>query len=141
MKPVLTRSGALLLCCCCLAALSACTPPDKDASGLRLWMADLNPLARDRPHPLAQVNQWAKAGKSQKVYVKGEVLRLSPLLNGLAYEIEDETGRIWIQTQRRDVSLGETVHIQGQLRRRDVSVAGQDFGEAYLEELRQVEVD
>ncbi len=142
MKPVVVRSWALLLCCLCLGAISSCTPLDENSSGLRLWLADLpNPLDRDRPRPLARVMEYAKAGQAKTVYVEGEVLQLSPLLNGMAYEIQDPTGRIWIQTHRQDVSLGETVHVQGLLHRQDVSVGGQDFGEAYLEELRQVETD
>lgn len=142
MKPVVARSWALLLCCLCLSGVSACTPVDADSSGLRLWVADLpNPFDRDRPRPLARVTRFAKAGRAKKVYVEGEVLRLSPLLDGMAYEIQDSTGKIWIQTSRRDVSLGETLHVQGLLRQREASVSGQDFGEAYLEELRQVEDD
>ena len=142
MNSVVTRSGAIVLCWLCMSALSGCTPLDENSSGLRLWVADLpNPFDRDRPRPLARVARFAKTGKAKKVYVEGEVLRLSPLLNGMAYEIQDATGRIWVQTQRQDVILGETVHVQGKLHRRDASVGGQDFSEAYLEELRQVEAD
>ena len=142
MKPVVARSWALLLCCFCFSAVSACTPLSEDSSGLRLWVADLpNPFDRDRPRPLARVTRFAKAGKAKKIYVEGEVLRLSPLLDGMAYEIQDSTGKIWIQTPRQDVSLGEIVHVQGLLHQREASVGGQDFGEAYLEELRQVESD
>jgi len=139
MKPALVCVRALLLCGLCLSSLSGCRPLREDSSGFRLWLADLpNPLDRDRPRPLARLTQLAQAGQAKTVYVKGEVLRLSPLLDGMAYEIEDETGRMWIQTQRRDVTLGETVHIQGKLRRRVASIEGEDFGEAYVEELRQV---
>ena len=142
MKPAAARSWVLLLCCLGFAAISGCTPLDQESSAFRLWIADLpNPFDLDRPRPLARVTRYAKAGKAKKVYVEGEVLRLSPLLTGMAYEIQDATGRIWIQTQRQNVSLGETVHVQGKLHRRDASVEGEDFSEAYLEELRQVGAD
>ncbi|NJN31694.1 MAG: hypothetical protein HC824_15685 [Synechococcales cyanobacterium RM1_1_8] len=97
------------------------------------------PAGGDRPRPLARVEQLAKAGKTPKIYVKGEVVSLSPLLSGLAYEIEDATGSLWIQSQRRDVALGETLHVQGILRRRNTEVAGLKFSEVYLEERRRVE--
>ncbi len=140
MKFSATRPLAVLLCCVVLGTAPGCAPLNEDSSGLRLWVADLpNPFDRDRPRPLVRVNRWAKAGKTKKVYVEGEVLRQSPLLNGIAYEIQDSTGRIWIQTQRRDVVLGDRVHVQGQLRRHEAAIGGLDFGDVYLEELKQVE--
>lgn len=140
MKFSATRSLVVTSCCLVLAAAPGCAPLNEDSSGVRLWVADLpNPFDRDRPRPLVRVNRWGKAGKAKKVYVEGKVLRQSPLLNGMAYEIQDSTGRIWIQTQRQDVVLGETVHVQGQLRRHEADIGGLDFGDVYLEELRQVE--
>lgn len=140
MKPAVAHPWALLLCGLCLGSLSGCGPLDENVSGFRLWVADLpNPLDRDRPRPLSRVTQLGQSGK--KVYVKGQVLQLSPLLNGIAYELQDPTGKIWIQTQRQDVTLGETIHVQGQLQHREADLGGLDFGEVYLEELRQVEVD
>ena len=142
MKSVAVRASAILLSSLCLGAMSGCSPLNEDSSGFRLWLADLpNPLDRDRPRPLARLARLAKVDQAKTVHVKGEVLRLSPLLDGMAYEIQDATGRMWIQTQRRDVMPGEIAYVKGKLRRRTASIEGEDFGEAYVEELSQVDAD
>jgi hypothetical protein len=73
------------------------------------------------------------------VFVQGKVAALVPLVDWLAYQVQDSTGTIWVLTNQRNVQLADQVLIEGKLRYHSIPVAEQDFGEAYVEEHRQIE--
>ncbi|WNN87369.1 hypothetical protein [Gloeocapsopsis dulcis] len=73
------------------------------------------------------------------VFVRGKVAALVPLVDWLAYQVQDSTGTIWVLTNQRNIQLEDQVLIEGKLRYHSIPVAEQDFGEAYVEEHRQIE--
>lgn len=68
------------------------------------------------------------------VYVQGNVVRQVPLAQKQAYEVQDQTGRIWIVTQKQAPKSGEAVLIKGKVRYQQIPVGSQDLGEVYIEE-------
>jgi len=90
-------------------------------------------------------------GQSElSVHLQGTVGDRVPLLNSEVYELQDETGVIWVLTPGTAPDPGERVRIQGFVRQQQISVAvdessaaqefyGSDDGEIYIEE--QVQLD
>jgi hypothetical protein len=68
------------------------------------------------------------------VYVQGKVERQVPLLQRWAYQINDSTGKIWVVTNQADLVAGQEVVIKGKVRYKSIPLAGQEFGEIYVEE-------
>lgn len=77
--------------------------------------------------------------QDQTVYVRGTVAALVPLVDWLAYQVQDSSGSIWVLTNQQNIQLADQVLIEGKLRYHSIPVAEQDFGEAYVEEHRQIE--
>lgn len=69
------------------------------------------------------------------VRLQGVVGDRIPLLEqAQVYELTDSTGSIWVLTQRRAVTTGEHIVLQGQVRFQAVSVLDPALGEAYIQE-------
>lgn len=85
---------------------------------------------------LAHPNQhWFTA----TVYVKGKVSDRVPLIDGLVYQLQDRTGKIWVLTQRTTQPVGQQILIKGKVHYQSIPIAGQELGEAYIEEQQVLE--
>lgn len=73
------------------------------------------------------------------VYVRGQVGDRIPLVDGQVYELEDNTGRIWVVTSDPSLSTGDELVIQGTLSYQATPEFGADSGERYLWETMQIE--
>jgi len=71
------------------------------------------------------------------VYVRGKVGKRAPFLGSRAYELQDTTGTIWVVTTEAVPPAGTEMLIKGQVRYQSISLAGQEAGELYVEELEQ----
>lgn len=76
---------------------------------------------------------------SETVKLRGQVGNLAPLLKGQVYELQDSTGKIWVLSPSRQLKSGQQILIRGRVRYEAIEVAGQDLGEAYIEEQQQLE--
>lgn len=86
-----------------------------------------------RHRSIADLEQLATT-QPQRVSLEGQVRRVSPLLSGVAYQLQDESGTIWVHSrQPMTLAPGDRVQLQGQLWQRDIAVKGSDFGEVYIE--------
>lgn len=77
-----------------------------------------------------------KSTQDQKVtvYIQGKVEKQVPLVKRQAYQISDATGKIWVITNQLNFKAGESVVIKGKVRYQSIPLAGQEFGEVYIEE-------
>lgn len=76
-----------------------------------------------------------------KVYLKGKVESRAPFLGTGAYQLEDNTGRIWVLTKQTVPQVGEQMLIRGLVRYKGITLkelAGKDLGEVYIEEIEQL---
>lgn len=73
------------------------------------------------------------------VYIQGKVGDRAPLLSGQIYELEDHTGKIWVLSRAQPHPSGAQILIRGQVRYQGIDIAGQDFGEVYIEEEERLE--
>ncbi|MEM9161469.1 MAG: hypothetical protein AAGC54_00160 [Cyanobacteria bacterium P01_F01_bin.4] len=117
-----------------LSALGACTPlaeaeaPTSQESTLSLPSISLGSKAtsietlRQDPQP------------NQTVELEGIVRQRVPLLEGWIYELEDETGRIWILTEASEPALDETARVSGTVQYEQILIGDVDIGEYYIQE-------
>lgn len=73
-------------------------------------------------------------GKQTTVYIQGKVEKIAPLVKQQAYLIADETGKIWVVTNQNNLNVGQDVVIKGKVKYKSIPLAGQEYGEIYLEE-------
>lgn len=71
--------------------------------------------------------------RGARVYLRGTVGDQAPFLNSRAYELQDETGAIWVVTAAAAPNAGDEVLIQGIVRYKSIPLAGQEQGETFVE--------
>jgi hypothetical protein len=103
--------------------------------------------------PISQIVKNPKVGSS--VNIKGTVTQQAPFLKGGAYQIKDETGKIWVMRDSHQESLGDlpveslrerplpnpgdSLTIKGIVQYESIPIGKQEFGEVYLDEQKQLE--
>ncbi|MCT7983166.1 hypothetical protein NG796_07655 [Laspinema sp. A4] len=73
------------------------------------------------------------------VYLKGTVENLAPFLESGAYQLQDDTGTIWVMTHSPLPNVGDRLVMKGQVTYQSIPIAGQELGEVYIKELEQLE--
>ena len=98
------------------------------------------PIARliSRTTPIEAVHTQS-APSDHPVYLRGRVQQSIPLLNGWIYQLQDDTGSIWVVTQTAAPIVGEEILIKGFANYEPILVAGEDLGEHYIEEQEQIQ--
>lgn len=82
--------------------------------------------------PISQILQHPKVGT--RVNVKGTVTQQAPFLESGAYQIQDETGKIWVIRDSPLPNSGDRLVIKGIVQYESIPVGKQEFGEVYLDE-------
>lgn len=72
--------------------------------------------------------------KETTVYIQGKVEKHAPFVKQQAYQIADATGKIWVVTNQSDLKVGQEVVLKGKVKYKSIPLAGQEYGEVYLEE-------
>lgn len=124
------RQSVLVLCG---LILSSCTTTEMQLE---------SPLKTPIPLPAMLPGQSAIAIDSlaadkqdETVVVTGTVARQVPLLEGWLYLLQDETGSLWVMTQRPAApEVGERATVEGLVRYETIAVEAIDASEIYLEE-------
>lgn len=86
-----------------------------------------------------QIGQLQQQGASKVVYLKGKVGDRAPFLGSGAYQLQDETGTVWVITQRTLPAQGDIVAIKGEAKYETISIGEQKSQEFYILELEQLE--
>jgi len=73
--------------------------------------------------------------EQNRIKVEGIVLNLIPLIDGFAYELEDETGSVWVVTGEQKPRVGDTLSVEGMVKYQDFMIDGEDQGSIYLEQV------
>ncbi|MFE4106426.1 hypothetical protein [Almyronema epifaneia] len=115
--------------------------------GCRLTDSGSNPIANLAVPKPVRLNGQVKAIADvhnhplpeHPIYLQGKVQQQVPLLDGWVYQLQDETGLIWIVTQTNQPALGDEILIKGQVRQENIRVVNEDLGERYIEEIEQIE--
>jgi hypothetical protein len=109
------------------------SPKLQSNSGNVLSVADTGPTTK--------IREVQKNKANKVVRVQGKINAQAPLMGGqVAYELRDDTGSIWVVTQGRLPAIGTQIGVQGQVRFKPISIAGQDHSSVYLEQRGAVEI-
>jgi hypothetical protein len=82
---------------------------------------------------------------SQAFVLQGTITQVAPFLTGVAYQLADETGKIWVVSDKENSNLSAISDplanantpifwVIGVPRYESIAAGGQDWGEIYLEE-------
>jgi len=78
-----------------------------------------------------------KTGKT--VNLRGEVIHIAPFVANAAYQIEDNTGKIWVVTEQNLPQLGQQINIKGKIEYQSLPFAEQELGDFYIVELEHLD--
>ena len=78
------------------------------------------------------IEEIADKRDGRKVHIAGEVIRTIYLVKNGAYLLKDDTGKIWILTNRKLPAVGDKISIQGKIQFQKLPF---DKEELYLQEI------
>ncbi|MBW4441328.1 MAG: hypothetical protein KME10_08860 [Plectolyngbya sp. WJT66-NPBG17] len=111
----------------CLSAIGCSASPNLPA-------ASNNVLTMLEPGERVKIREVG-AKRDRTVQVEGKIKAQAPLMGGQrAYEVQDETGSVWIVTGRSVPAIGSSVNVQGKVRLQKIDLAGQDQSTVYIEQ-------
>jgi hypothetical protein len=109
-------------------SLAGCTPSvwSKPGSGIQPvdFASAISTIVSIKQAP--QVNA--------SVQIKGRVSSRAPLLGKTLYELQDQTGSIWVLATDPIPTIGDEVVLKGKLVYRSISLNGRDQGALYIEQ-------
>ena len=72
------------------------------------------------------------------IYLEGKVVDSAPFMGSGSYQLQDETGTVWVLTNGTLPQTGETVQITGKVTYQSIPIGGQDMGELYILEVEKL---
>ncbi len=147
MKTIMkTRSLLpLLLFSCTLLTLGSCTTSEvgKDSPNAELPAANKGAQTSNSSARLPAI-RLSRASVSigsltaeqadDTVTISGTVAQRVPLLEGWLYEVSDDSGSLWVLSDKSAPAVGETATVDGVVRYEAIVVGEIDAGEVYLQE-------
>lgn len=91
--------------------------------------------------PIAEVlraGQGQNPSQAQSQRIRGTVVIQAPLLTGSFYQLQDESGSIWVRSSQV-VQNGDRLTIEGLARFQTIRVSDREVGEVYFEEQQQLD--
>jgi len=85
---------------------------------------------------IATLDQQKEA--NSLVYVQGTVRDRAPLIKQTAYQLQDQTGKVWVMTTKLPPESGQTITIQAKIKSKSIVLQQQQSQELYLQEVRQL---
>ena len=80
----------------------------------------------------------ANTKKHKPIYITGKVIKIAPLLGKNAYQVQDDTGKIWVITTAKLPSIGQKIFIKCNIKSQNSSSKSQDLEKIYLVELEKL---
>jgi len=119
-----SKVGLVVLC---LSTIGCSASPDLPA-------ASNNVLSMMEPGERVQIRDVGSK-RDRVVQVEGKIKAQAPLMGGQrAYEVQDNTGSVWVVTGRAVPAIGSQVNVQGKVRLQKINLAGQDQSAVYIEQ-------
>lgn len=98
-------------------------------SGLILSCSPLNPLGWASPEQ-TKIGGLGQLKNQSVVEIEGIVINVAPFLDGGAYQIQDETGTVWVKSDRPLPTKGKTVKVRGELSYQAIFIGQEKLGES-----------
>ncbi len=97
----------------------------------------LGGLAGCQP-PVIKIETIKQKKSGKVVYLTGKVTQQAPFINTAAYQIQDETGSVWVVTEQTPPSIEQKIAIKGKIQYQSLPFAEQELGDFYVQELEQL---
>jgi hypothetical protein len=81
------------------------------------------------------VMEIKKQAPNASISFTATVANIAPFLKGGAYQLQDNTGNIWVITQETLPPVGEEIRLKALVQEKKIMVEDQVFSEYYLQEL------
>lgn len=132
-----------------LAMLSACTvtevTPDvgTTAGGGEATpeMAVRLPSLRLASRAVTDIDALTEEKADKTVAVSGKVMQRSAILDGWLYQVRDDSGAVWVLTEKSTPQVNQTVMVEGVVRYEPILVGEIDASGVYIEEQSYREVN
>lgn len=85
------------------------------------------------------INAIAQKNKNRIIYITGKVIKLAPLLGKNAYQIQDDTGNIWVVTTEKLPYIEQNIYIKCKIKSQSLSLGNQELDDLYLVELERLD--
>ncbi|MEL7359858.1 MAG: hypothetical protein AAFN40_25405 [Cyanobacteria bacterium J06560_6] len=105
--------------------------PD-DSSGAGLEMPDFR-LPRLVGRSVVPIDSLMSERVDESVAIKGTVAQRVAILEGWLYQVQDDTGKLWVLADHTAPEVGQLATVEGTLRYEAIVVGEIDAGEVYLE--------
>ena len=132
-----TRSlWMLLLSGSCLMGLmlSGCTVSEVGTSPPNADLPRLLPAIRLSNRSVVTIDSLDADNTDDTVAIAGTIAARVALLEGWLYQVQDETGRVWVLSNSTKPEVGQSATVEGVVRYEAIVVDEIDAGEIYLEE-------
>lgn len=116
--------------------LGGCAPAEPSRVEAPL-VKELSDRPADAPLPSRQavtIGSLMANQSDETVTISGTVAKRVPILEGWLYQVSDDTGSLWVLSDRSDPAVGELATVQGVVRYEAITVGEIDASEVYLEE-------
>jgi hypothetical protein len=81
------------------------------------------------------ISQIEQKQPDEQISLTGKVVNTAPFLQGGAYQLEDNTGKIWVITEVNLPKKGDKIKLKGQIKQENIAVDTLNLNEFYLLEL------
>lgn len=88
--------------------------------------------------PLIVIEEISAKKVGKTVYLTGKVVHQAPFLGNAAYQLEDDTGKVWVVTAQDLPHDNQKINIRGKIQYQSLPFAEQELGDFYLVELEQL---
>lgn len=129
MKVLNIRGGYRGIVSLLIGGLVGCTP----LNDLGLAQPPITPIQEISPQSTTTV------ADESLIYLEGKVVDRAPFMDSGSYQLQDETGTIWVLTDENLPQTGEQIIIKGKVAYQSIAIDGQDLGELYIVEVEKVE--
>lgn len=116
------------------SAISGCAvsevgpEPVAEVSPVRL------PAFRLSSRPATTINSLTDQQVDDTITVSGKIAQRAAVLEGWLYQVQDETGSLWVLTDREAPEVGESVTVEGAVRYEPIVIGDINASDFYLEE-------
>jgi hypothetical protein len=131
---------------CTLLALGACAASDVSGTSPSAQVPTANegapnlqdsarsPAIRLANRNVVSIGSLTAEQADETVTISGTVAQRVPLLKGWLYQVNDDSGSLWVSNERSSPEVGETATVEGVVRYEPIVVGEIDAGEVYLQE-------
>lgn len=84
---------------------------------------------------VAEANRW----QGELVVLEGTVGDRAPFVEAQAYQLQDETGAVWVITGDLTIQEGDRLTIRGRVELEPIRLAGQDQSQIFVRETEQLD--